>query len=821
MPRYRIFCLENEVKNLPEVTIEEQYPAFVVVATSEKVIAEIRKRYPVEKLECPQPLPDKQAVAALATPTADPKKRGPYFRVVRFNAPVRKEWIETLERGDCELCEAIGRFTIVVKCPNKTSLAQLHHLPTQPQITCYVPHVDLGVAQRTDLSPSDITVASFFSAADQRQAKRTLHQQGIYTTVEAGKTDLTIDFMSNKDPGQAIQALVALPGLRSLGVRGLVKPSIHLARKCVAGQVIPSKEEDYFGLTGKGEIVAVADTGLSTGQKETIHPDFKGRVRDITAFSIAEFWRYRVNNPDQNDGAADMYRGHGTLICGCILGNGTRSMALNPKSPPIQGLAPEAELIFQALQHKADWNKLGYDWWKNVKQVKEVDVPPYYLLGIPDNLQDLFQPAYEQGARVHLNCWGEDKPGSYDNNCWSLDQFVWDHKDFLIVVAAGNGGVAVPHPNPLNPDIIEDMIALGSIGSPAVAKNCLTVGATENAQPNPNDDHFSETTYGKHPQKRWSNKPFGKDSMVDDATHIAPLSSRGPTREGRRKPDVVAPGTMLLSIRSSQLAADDFGNLGQELAKYVVEDNSEIEKAYMYAVGTSMSAAVVAGCALLVRQYLREIKGFSNPTAALVKAIIIHSAQYHPYSYAHPYSSASADNEQGWGRVDLQTVLLTPWKSNSSAESVSDLRLQNQSPDQSAPSKPNSSKEPGKDVFFYDNTEGLAEGELHELHLELCNPNIPLRVTMVYTDRLGRKLINNLNLIAFDPKDTPFVGNDFTGSGMPDTVNNVEGIIVNKPKKGRWKIRVVVSDLPQGGVQDFALVITGGGLKEIEKKDPT
>jgi hypothetical protein len=94
---------------------------------------------------------------------------------------------------------------------------------------------------------------------------------------------------------------------------------------------------------------------------------------------------------------------------------------------------------------------------------------------------------------------------------------------------------------------------------------------------------------------------------------------------------------------------------------------------------------------------------------------------------------------------------------------------------------------------------------------------IPLRVTLVYTDRPGRTLINNLNLLAFDPDGTPFVGNDITGSGTPDTVNNVEGIIVEKPKEGKWKIQVLASDLPEGGVQAFALVITGGGVREDYK----
>src|SRR2546429_3146164 len=57
-----------------------------------------------------------------------------------------------------------------------------------------------------------------------------------------------------------------------------------------------------------------------------------------------------------------------------------------------------------------------------------------------NDLGPLFQFAYAQGARIHSNSWGGGDPGVYDDQCRQFDAFVWCHKDFCFVIAAGNGG---------------------------------------------------------------------------------------------------------------------------------------------------------------------------------------------------------------------------------------------------------------------------------------------------------------------------------------------------------------------------------------------
>ncbi len=215
--------------------------------------------------------------------------------------------------------------------------------------------------------------------------------------------------------------------------------------------------------------------------------------------------------------------GHGTHAAGSIVGDGSASAG------DYAGTAPDAELVHQSIMD-----------------------PSGGLRGLPVDLGDLFAQAYSEGARIHSDSWGANVGGAYTVDSAAADAFMWDHDDMLLVFSAGNAAADA------NSDGIVDA---DSMGAPATAKNVLTVGASENRRPTIADMWYM---WG------FPANPIRDDAVADNVSGMAAFSSRGPTDDGRVKPDVVAPGTSIVSTRSRAWPFyDDFegGSIAQARAE--------------------------------------------------------------------------------------------------------------------------------------------------------------------------------------------------------------------------------------------------------------
>jgi serine protease AprX len=185
-----------------------------------------------------------------------------------------------------------------------------------------------------------------------------------------------------------------------------------VASKIVEAHVPVGENGTIF--RGKGQIVCVADTGFDTGDPEACHEAFEDRV--VKLFPLGKNRAGKSDDPD----------GHGTHVCGTVVGRG------HMKGELIESPASQASLIVQSV-------------FSGFTQVR--DNPPVWqasLSGLDIGYQRLFDDAFIAGARIHTNSWGgasRNGPNAYDSNvAGEIDKYIRNNQELVVLFAAGNEG---------------------------------------------------------------------------------------------------------------------------------------------------------------------------------------------------------------------------------------------------------------------------------------------------------------------------------------------------------------------------------------------
>jgi subtilisin family serine protease len=315
----------------------------------------------------------------------------------------------------------------------------------------------------------------------------------------------------------------------------------------------------------------------------------------------------------------------------------------------------------------------------------------------------------------------------------SLDEVCWEDKQFLVIWAAANRR---------GPDY--------NIGHPAVAKNALTVGACYN---------------GTQSNSVWFE------------------SSRGPCRDERIKPNLLAPGVDVATV-------DGRG-----------------PHTYLTASGTSISAPAASGALMLLRQYFAEgwyptgtpdsTHRITRLSSALMRAMAIAATDSNVGDEYMP------NNAAGWGRLDVSTIMHFSDDSNGLA--------------------------------FLDESVGVATGKDITFQFELSG-RAPIHVVLAWTDTAASPaaaiaIVNDLDLELESPDGNHYRGNQFyngwsrVNAQGRDSLNVEEVCLVPHPLTGIWTARVIGRGVFTAH-QPFAIAVRGGiagmvpGVAESEGDRP-
>ncbi|MBD9541443.1 S8 family serine peptidase [Ensifer sp. ENS04] len=303
-----------------------------------------------------------------------------------------------------------------------------------------------------------------------------------------------------------------------------------------------------YGATGKGIGWAVLDTGIRGD-----HPHFQKYGNLGPQWDCTLDGEPAKREPSSNEWKVLDNHGHGTHVAATIAGTLTvKSRKPRDDEEPdtipslqMSGMAPEAKLYgFKVL----DDNGNGQDSYI----IKALD----QIANLNENSSSLIIHG------VNLSLGGNFDPRVYGVGHTPLCQELrrlW-RQGVIVCLAAGNEGWALVQEQngfmPTNRDL--------SIGDPANLEEAIAVGSVHKENPH---------TFG-----------------------ISYFSSRGPTADGRQKPDVVAPGERILSA----------------LHDWKDQKEAILEDLYVEMSGTSMATPHVSGICAAFLSVRREFIGYPD-----------------------------------------------------------------------------------------------------------------------------------------------------------------------------------------------------------------
>lgn len=696
---------------------------------------------------------------------------GAGLQVVQFVGPVRQEWLDALSAQSIVPVHYVASHGYVVWVDD-SARARLNGLRGAEAWLQYAAplyaflkvdpllqrRIDRGEA--ADQTEVDVVVQIYRHAGDaatrgyvERLARLAPAQQaplgsGVPTLV--WEPVLSFENLTLRVRVADVASIAQRPDVTFVGERVTMQPMDEKQNLILTGDLFPGPASTRYldRLRGWGfsenpldyPIVDVTDSPVhegGTGPTVVATADRKLHVGgDIANASRVAYFKNCASGSPPGDIA-----GHGSLNAGIVAGYDLRSGA------PFQDADG-----FQRGQGVNPFVRIGST---------AVFTPLFDTSACGGGPAGLVQANGRSGARISNNSWGSNPPPAtyeavqqvYDAGVRDADSGTAGNQEMIYVMAAGNLGVGGSF----------------TVSSPAAAKNVITVGASESVRPT------------------WTDGCGHGPTAADNPNDITTFSSRGPTRDGRAKPEIVAPGTHVQAGASLYSGYDGRGACDT----YYPPGQTE----FAASSGTSHSAPAVAGLASLAYWWIEQ--GGAGSAAGSVDRI------------DEPDHGPSPAAMKAW-------LMAHPWY------------LTGAFANDTLPSPTQGYGMPGMDLMFnavskivVDQTAVLhASGETATYRWAVQDPTQPVRIALAYTDAPGQlgtsPQVNDLDLVV-SAGTRSWRGNHFNGGwsqegGSVDPLSNYEAVFLPPGSADDVQITITARNIAGDALnvgslgQDFALV---------------
>lgn len=669
-------------------------------------------------------------------PPADGESR---LRLVQFQGPIKDAWLDALRGTGAFVVAYVPNNAYVVKT-DPASDAKLQGLRSNAAVL-WIGTYEPAFKLRPELRAPALEYTQLYKVIVQviadSEGERFAHSLGARAVSVRGEPNPVLDYwnVTLELDGANVEELARDPRVFAIEPELVAERLDERQGQIMAGNVNAAGSQPSgtgylawlasLGFPGQDPFpfsVDVTDDGVDRGSLTDVNNEFKV---DGSGASRLAF----VNNYS-GDATGDSRAGHGNINASIIGGYNN-----------LTGSAAEDALGYNYGLGIAPWVKLG--------DSKVFNNAGSGIFNQPTNVR--MANAYNAGARISSNSWGYTSGTTYNSDSQLHDVAVRDavsgtsgNQELAIVFAAGNSGSGASTVHP-----------------PGTAKNIITVGAGENWRMDGTDGCAIA------------------NSGADNANDIASFSSRGPTSDSRKKPEICAPGTHIEGAASRATGYDGSGVCNQYWPSG--------QTLYAWSSGTSHSTPAISGACALLRQWYSN-NALGTPSPALLKSEIVASASYMNGVGAN---DTLWSNNQGFGRINLGRVF------------------------------------DGANRIRVDQTQVLGTtGSTYTLSGNVSDTSKPFRVVLAWTDApgatTGNAYVNNLDL-ELNLNGSTYLGNVFSGAnsitgGTADARNNLESVFLPAGASGSFTVTVRATNIAGDGVpgnadttdQDFALLVYNG-----------